>query len=948
MKCKKIFALLLSLCMVFSTFVTVVNADPLTTITVGSVEATAGTEVVVPVSIANNTVGICGLTLNIKYDASALTYVNAAQGDALTSLALTKPGSGHTPGDITFAMDAMDADYSNGTVLNITFNVAAGATGDNAIDVIVKTMCDFEFNDIENTTVAGKVTIPGGATTDKTTIAVGDVAAAAGDTITVPVTLANNTVGFCGLTMNVKYDASVLTYTNATQGDALASLALTKPGSGHTPGNITFAMDAMDADYTNGTVLNIAFKVADNAKGGDYTVDVTIVTACDFDFNDIEVDAVDGTVSVEGAKVTTITVGNVTGVKRGEKAIVPVTLANNTAGICGLTLNVKYDSSVLTYTNATQGDALASLALTKPGSGHTPGNITFAMDAMDADYTNGTVLNIEFTVADNASGGDYPVDVTVVTACDFDFNDIEVETVDGIVNIDAPIHVHDYVGVVTKEATHTEDGVETFTCSCGDSYTEVIPAKVDDHSYVSVVTKEATHTEDGVKTFTCECGDSYTEVIPAKVDDHSYVSVVTKEATHTEEGVKTFTCECGDTYTEAIAKLPDHIWDAGVVTKEPTHIEKGVKTYTCICGETYTEDIPENADDHTYVGVVTKEPTHTEDGVKTFTCECGDSYTESLPADVDAHTYVSVVTKEATCTEDGVKTFTCECGDTYTEVIPMFGHDYSDWTKDDDDNHKKVCATCGDVVTEAHTWNAGVITVKPTYGKNGEKTYTCPICNGTKIEVLPMKDAAETDITVTVGEVTARAGQEIVIPVSISNNSGLTGLQLGIDYDPELLTLTSVDKGTALAGLEFTPAGDLSEDSLVFVWDGLDADTTTGDIIYFNFTISNTAVGGEYIPAIYVIMTADENAEETPVFVKSGKISIIEYTYGDVDGDGEVDVQDVVFLRRHLVGGYNQSITAEAGDVYRDGQVETNDLVYLRRYVIGGYGVEFPVWPPKN
>lgn len=40
------------------------------------------------------------------------------------------------------------------------------------------------------------------------------------------------------------------------------------------------------------------------------------------------------------------------------------------------------------------------------------------------------------------------------------------------------------------------------------------------HSYTSSITKEATCTEDGVKTFTCECGDSYTETIPTT--GHNY------------------------------------------------------------------------------------------------------------------------------------------------------------------------------------------------------------------------------------------------------------------------------------------------------------------------------------------------------------------------------------------------------------------------------------------
>ena len=41
------------------------------------------------------------------------------------------------------------------------------------------------------------------------------------------------------------------------------------------------------------------------------------------------------------------------------------------------------------------------------------------------------------------------------------------------------------------------------------------------HSYTAAVTKPATCGEDGVKTFTCSCGDSYTETIPA-TGEHTY------------------------------------------------------------------------------------------------------------------------------------------------------------------------------------------------------------------------------------------------------------------------------------------------------------------------------------------------------------------------------------------------------------------------------------------
>ncbi len=77
------------------------------------------------------------------------------------------------------------------------------------------------------------------------------------------------------------------------------------------------------------------------------------------------------------------------------------------------------------------------------------------------------------------------------------------------------------------------------------------------HSYVEEITKESTCDERGVITYTCSCGDSYTEET-SFMDHCTDRSEITKEATCTEEGIITYYCIfCGkEVYTESIAKLP--------------------------------------------------------------------------------------------------------------------------------------------------------------------------------------------------------------------------------------------------------------------------------------------------------------------------------------------------------------------------------------------------------
>ena len=199
------------------------------------------------------------------------------------------------------------------------------------------------------------------------------------------------------------------------------------------------------------------------------------------------------------------------------------------------------------------------------------------------------------------------------------------------------------------------------------------------HEYTTEITTPATHVATGVMTYTCECGDTYTEDID-KIADHSYNAVVT-DPTCIAKGYTTYTCECNDSYIADYVDAKGHDFKSTVT--ESDCIEFGYTTFACECGENYTCDYT-NAKGHTYISEITTPATHTTDGVKTFTCKCGDSYIDSI-AKTDVHTYSATVTN-ATCTADGYTTYTCECGDTYKEIINSTGHNY--------DGSK--CINCGD------------------------------------------------------------------------------------------------------------------------------------------------------------------------------------------------------------------------------------------------------------
>lgn len=272
-------------------------------------------------------------------------------------------------------------------------------------------------------------------------------------------------------------------------------------------------------------------------------------------------------------------------------------------------------------------------------------------------------------------------------------------------------------GVITKEATETEEGIKTYTCkTCGETKTESIPV-TSHHWDQGTITKKATCTENGEKTYHCtdeECDKTYVETIPATGHQHTELRDK-KAATCEEDGYSgnTYCKDCGQLISKgAVVKATGHSWDSGKVTEAATCKKEGTKTYTCsICGDTKTEAIPKK--DHTWdEGKVTKKATCTEDGLKVYTCRvCAETKEEVLKATGHQHTELRNE-KKATCTEEGYT------GDTY-------------------------CTDCGELIKKGsvtekanHNWQL-TKEEKATCEKDGSKTYTCADCKETKTETIP-------------------------------------------------------------------------------------------------------------------------------------------------------------------------------------------------------------------
>ena len=310
----------------------------------------------------------------------------------------------------------------------------------------------------------------------------------------------------------------------------------------------------------------------------------------------------------------------------------------------------------------------------------------------------------------------------------------------------------------TKEATCTESGTQTRTCSCGAKETKTIAAL--GHNWSTTWSKDSS-SHWHVCTRCNTTGDKAS---------HSWDSgTVTKQPTCTVKGEKTYICTvCKATKTESVAALghswstawskdgsshwhvctrcnttgdkASHSWDSGTVTKQPTCTAKGEKTYTCtVCKATKTESVA--ALGHSWSTAWSKDDTS-----HWHICTRCDSTDDKA-----AHSFKEQVIPPSGSSQ-GYTQHTCTiCSysyqDNYTSANTVCSHKntkevITNATCDKDGRTETVCKNCGETLsaktipaTGAHAWDKGKETQKATCTKSGVITYTCTVCGNTKTDM---------------------------------------------------------------------------------------------------------------------------------------------------------------------------------------------------------------------
>lgn len=243
------------------------------------------------------------------------------------------------------------------------------------------------------------------------------------------------------------------------------------------------------------------------------------------------------------------------------------------------------------------------------------------------------------------------------------------------------------------------------------------------HKYTEAFTP-ATCTDNGIITYTCQCGNSYNEIIPAT--GHS-LNLVSESSAHFEQ------CENCDYATAKVS----HSYEQLVSSKQSTCTVKGSRTAKCVCGAEYTEELP--LINHSFTKLKYDSEGHFN---VCSVCETPDSGTAK-----QAHRYSSKIVTERTCTQSESTKFSCDCGYFYTATTQeAAGHelDRTQFAKRTPSGHFYKCDKCGNDVLELHeSVDAECpdgFNREATCYREGHQDRECTICNLVYHDTIPKTD----------------------------------------------------------------------------------------------------------------------------------------------------------------------------------------------------------------
>lgn len=230
------------------------------------------------------------------------------------------------------------------------------------------------------------------------------------------------------------------------------------------------------------------------------------------------------------------------------------------------------------------------------------------------------------------------------------------------------------------------------------------------------------------------------------------------------------------------------------------------------------------------------------------------------------------------------------------------------------DNQYITCILNGDTV------HKNVVNTKHNYWKN----YT--IYEHDESNVVSAKEAV------------GRNGGKIIVPVELKNEKEVYQFQCDIIV-PDGMELSDVKKNSLRASSHTASMRKVEDNHyrlVIIDADGKPFSGNGGELFKMTLSVSDEISEGDYRLRLndIVVTDKDENRITIPYFISNLRVDN-SANVGDVNGDGYIDVVDIMGIVNYILGESHSSFEANAADVNGDGYIDVVDIMGLVNKILG-------------
>ncbi len=169
---------------------------------------------------------------------------------------------------------------------------------------------------------------------------------------------------------------------------------------------------------------------------------------------------------------------------------------------------------------------------------------------------------------------------------------------------------------------------------------------------------------------------------------------------------------------------------------------------------------------------------------------------------------------------------------------------------------------------------------------------------------------------------TIERGKEFTITLTFWESEPFSSIELVPDF-PDIFTLVSIDD-TPYTPKELKRVGR-------YKWEADSNVIWSAGIAYLTFVSSADAEPGDYEIGFKAKSCKNIDGVDFPVIFETGKITLNDFSYGDINLDGVIDCIDLICLKKYIDG--KSANPGEVADVNNDGVTNIEDFNILTEYL---------------